>query len=156
MACPFTDDPTAMVHRPRGCRPATGPAPRPRPRMRRSWGPDRPRRRTRQEDRLAPRRRWRRRRPCFRHNRDRNFRLASWVAEYSPCSCDRAGGERDDQRRWCVVVGATSNNDEDDGHDRIHLCERWDDHEAVRVVGAATVLVANAHVARVGTAAAIV
>ncbi len=87
---------------------------------------------TRQEDRLAPRRR----RP-------------------SPHRYDHAGGKCDDQRRWCAVAGATSNNDEDDGHDRIHLLDGCDDHESVRVVGAATVLVPNVHVARVGAAAAI-
>ena len=80
------------------------------------------------------------------------------MAEYSPCRCDRAGAKHDDQRSWCVVAVATSNYDEDDDHDRIHLRDRCDDHEAVHVVGAATatVLVANVRVARVGAAAAIV
>ena len=43
--------------------------------------------------------------------------------------------EAQDQRMWCAVVGATNNNDEENGNGRILDLDGCDDHDADRVAG---------------------
>ncbi len=54
-----------------------------------------------------------------------------------------------------LLLEVTSYNDERHGHDRVHLLDGCDDHDAALDVGAATLLVTYVHVARVCAAAAI-